>query len=113
MKARWKRGAVLLQTLVMAVTLSMIAVMVMKWVLARYLLAARNYRATEAKSRAQLVTDDRFSMWNPWNPAYTELKYIPTTGSFVTPDGKAVGYRRTTVGGNGMMEFEVTTDQDQ
>ena len=52
MKLRRKKGTVLLQTLIMAVILSMIAVMMMKWVLARYMMAARNYRSTAATARS-------------------------------------------------------------
>jgi len=64
MKPRWKKGMVLLQTLVMSVLLSLIAVMVMKWVLARYMMAARNYRATTSTARATGYSQQFFSTWN-------------------------------------------------
>ncbi|MDQ7774320.1 MAG: hypothetical protein RDU13_12475 [Elusimicrobiales bacterium] len=50
--ARLRRGTVLLQTLVVSVIISMIAVMVMKWVLARYTLATRVQRSAKAEARA-------------------------------------------------------------
>ncbi|HBE87552.1 MAG TPA: hypothetical protein DDW67_00215 [Elusimicrobia bacterium] len=49
---RLRRGTILLQTLVVSVIISMIAVMVMKWVLARYTLASRVQRAAVAEARA-------------------------------------------------------------
>ncbi|MDD2804585.1 MAG: hypothetical protein PHV33_03450 [Elusimicrobiales bacterium] len=108
MKARWKRGAVLLQTLVMAIMLSMIAVMLMKWVLARYLLAARNYRATEAKARAQIVTGQQFSQWNFQD--FPNQASIPSGVTMTTFDGTSVRYDRT--GGATPMVFTVTIDED-
>lgn len=40
-RACWKKGAILLQTLVMSVILSMIAVMLLKWIMARYIIVNR------------------------------------------------------------------------
>lgn len=112
MRARWKRGAVLLQTLVMAVILSMIAIMVTKWILARYLMEVRGYRAVEAKARAQIVTDDRFSTWNPWNPSYPQFTSIPTEAAITASDGSTINYSRTALSADGMMTFTVTTTPD-
>lgn len=64
MKPRWRKGTALLQTLVMSVLLSMAAVMMMKWVLARYMMAARNYRSTVAKAHSHGYGMERFSTWN-------------------------------------------------
>jgi hypothetical protein len=104
----WKRGAVLLQTLVMAIMLSTIAVMLMKWVLARYLLAARNYRATEAKSRSEMVTGQQFSQWNFQD--FPNQAAIPSGATLTTFDGTQVRYDRT--GGTVPMVFTVTIDED-
>ncbi|MBU2573392.1 MAG: hypothetical protein KKH28_04875 [Elusimicrobia bacterium] len=49
----WKKGAILLQTLVMSILLSMIAVMVMRWVLARYVLVGRVYRSLAFNARGE------------------------------------------------------------
>ncbi|MDT8286526.1 MAG: hypothetical protein RQ748_05395 [Elusimicrobiales bacterium] len=49
---RLRRGAVLLQTLVISVIISMIAVMVMKWVLARYTIATRIQRSAKNEARS-------------------------------------------------------------
>lgn len=61
---RLRRGTVLLQTLVISVIISMIAVMVMKWTLARYTLASRVQRSAVAQSRAAGCVADRTSRWN-------------------------------------------------
>lgn len=102
MKSRWRKGVVLSQTLVISVILSMISVMVMKWVLARYVMAARNYRAMEAVSHSNMVTSDRFSF------AFTQpAKLDPATDSV---DGVAVSFSRTTVGTT--QRFTVTSGRD-
>ncbi len=98
----------MLQTLVMSVILSMIAAMVMKWVLSRYVLAARNYRANEAAARVKGITSSKMS--NFWN--YANLSAIPTSDS-VTVDGKTVSYSRTGLMGPGTMRFTVTLDEEQ
>lgn len=46
-RSYWKKGAILLQTLVMSVILSMISVMVLKWVLARYIIVNRVQQSAE------------------------------------------------------------------
>ena len=49
----WKKGAILLQTLVLSVILSMISVMVMKWVLARYTIVNRIQQSAKNTGNAQ------------------------------------------------------------
>lgn len=61
---RLRRGTVLLQTLVIAVIISMMAVMVMKWVLARYTLANRVQRNAVAVARADGCYGARSAAWN-------------------------------------------------
>ncbi|MDA8132252.1 MAG: hypothetical protein M0011_12175 [Elusimicrobia bacterium] len=107
MKPRRRRGMVMLQTLVMSVILSMIAAMVMKWVLSRYVLAARDYRATEAAARIKGVTAHKMSYF--WN--YANLSTIPTS-DFMTVDGKSVSYSRSGVTASGTMQFTVTIDEE-
>lgn len=82
----------LVQTLVISVILSMIAVMVMKWVLARYVLAGRNYRASESASRSQWAAADRLSRWN--FIAYPNSATIPSSG-FLDIEGARVQFTRT------------------
>lgn len=65
----------LVQTLVISVILSMIAVMVMKWVLARYVLAARNSRSSVTVAHSLGYSMDQFSIWNMQN-----LGTIPSSG---------------------------------
>jgi hypothetical protein len=55
---------VLLQTLVISVIISMIAVMVMKWVLARYTLANRVQRNAVAVARADGCYGSRVAAWS-------------------------------------------------
>lgn len=61
---RWRKGVILLQTLVMSVVLSMIAVMVLKWVLGRYMLAARTYRSSKSASHTEGYAGRITSSWN-------------------------------------------------
>lgn len=81
----------LVQTLVISVILSMIAVMVMKWVLARYVLAARNFRASESASRSQWAAAEQLSRWN--FTTYPDPAALPTNGS-ADIDGARVEFRR-------------------
>lgn len=91
---------VLLQTLVMSVILSMIAVMVLKWVLGRYMLSARNYRSAVTKLHTQGYMDRNFATWG------FATSTINSTGSSYV-DGKLVKYV-----GN-VHTFTTTSDEDQ
>ena len=102
MKPRWRKGVVLLQTLVMSVVLSMVAVMMMKWVLARYMMAARNYRSTVSTAHAQGYAQQRFSSWN-FNTSSV------SSGGSTTLDTKTITYG-TSGAGNTMRTFTISTD---
>ena len=104
MKPRWRKGTVLLQTLVMSVILSMVAVMMMKWVLARYMMAARNYRSTVAKAHSQGYGMERFSTWNFNTSAVS-------SGGSTALDTKPVSYT-TSGNGNTMRTVLITSDPD-
>lgn len=101
MKPRWKKGTVLLQTLVMSVLLSMIAVMMMKWVLARYTLATRNYRSVATTTRVGGYTQAVFSSWN-----FNAGPVMPAL-----PDGKLILYQTFPAGNT--TRIVMTSDQDQ
>ena len=58
----WRKGAILLQTLIMSVLLSMIAVMLLKWVFARYIIVSRVQRSAMANAKA-VGYADRFVAW--------------------------------------------------
>lgn len=103
-RRNFRRGVVLLQTLVTSVILSMIAVMVLKWVLGRYMLAARNYRSTVSKAHTQGVSMQNFSAWN------FNTGSIPASGSSVL-DSKTISY--TTSGPASMRTFQYSVNQDQ
>ncbi len=64
-RSNWKKGAVLLQTLVMSVILSMISVMVLKWVLARYIIVNRIQESTRNTGNAQgyAMQNTNMSSW--------------------------------------------------
>ncbi|MDD5207967.1 MAG: hypothetical protein PHV36_01135 [Elusimicrobiales bacterium] len=101
MKPRWRKGTALLQTLVMSILLSMIAVSLMKWVLARYMIAARNYRSAATTTRVGGYTQAVFSSWNfgggPVMPAL--------------PDGKSITYQTAPAGTT--TRITMTSDEDQ
>jgi len=59
-----RKGMMLLQTLIMAVLLSMISVMVMQWVLGRYMIAARTQRSNASKTHTTGYADCHLSAWN-------------------------------------------------
>ncbi len=91
---------ILMQTLVMSVLLSMIAVMVMKWVLGRYMMAARNYRSTVTTARAVGYSQQIFSAWN--------FGAAPACGAII--DGQTLS---CSISGSGMKTVVVTVDEDQ
>ena len=98
-----RRGMILLHTLVMSVILSMISVMVMQWVLGRYLIAERTYRSSMTGAHALGYSSNLFSNYN-FNTAG-----IPTSGSVsnATTDNKVVTY---SVSGT---KFTFSSDEDQ
>lgn len=104
-KSLRRRGMVLLQTLVISVILSMIAVMVLKWVLSRYMFAARNYRSTVAKVHSTGWAMQRFSTWN------FNTSAVGSSGSTAL-DSKTVSFT-TSGSGNNMRTFQFQSDQDQ
>ncbi len=106
MSPRRRKGMVLLQTLVISVILSMIAVMVMKWVLGRYMLAARNFRSAEAKIHSQGYSGKQFAAWN------FNLTSVASSGSTTMDSVYLVGFD-TTGGSANMRRFVFTSDEDQ
>ena len=95
-KLSWKRGAILLQTLVMSVLLSLIAVMVLKWVLARYMVANRIQTSARNAGTSQGYAALKVNSWS-----------VPTNASNTTLDGKPVSF---TPKGGGRFETTVTDD---
>lgn len=83
MKTRPRRGAVLLQVLVMSVILSMLAVMVMKWILERHLLAVRIQKSSVNFGNAQGYAAKNQSTWG-----------TPPDASAVM-DSKQVSFKQT------------------
>jgi len=92
MKSRvyWKKGAILLQTLVMSVILSMISVMILKWIMARYIIVARIQQSAKNTGNAQGYAALNVKTWTtPVNASTTmDLKSVSfqqvSTGKFVT-----------------------------
>lgn len=104
MKSRWKKGSALLQTLVMSVLLSMVAISMMKWVLARYTMSARNYRSTVSVARSGGYSQQLFSSWN--------FGAVANNGSMTSPDpgGQVISF---TTSGGGMRTVTITSNEDQ
>lgn len=112
-RTAWKKGAILLQTLVMSIILSMIAIMIMRWVLMRYSLVGRIHRNLTANTRGEGVIFSRFCNANWSNPATTAG--IP--GSTIALDSPPKGFSLSVVSGTAFgaqqQTVSVTTDQDQ
>lgn len=100
MKPRWRKGTALLQTLVMSVLLSMISVSLMKWALARYMIAARNYRSVATTTRVGGYAQAVFSSWN--------FNSGPTMPAL--PDGKPILYQTFAAGNT--TRIVMTSDED-
>ena len=107
-KLRWKRGAILLQTLVVSVLLSMIAVMVLKWVFARYLVANRVQASAKNTGTAQA-----YVALNPVSIVGAGGNWgIPSNAS-TTLDGKPVSFTQSPSGQTGASRrFETTVADD-
>ncbi len=84
MKIIFKRGSMLLQTLVMCVIMSMIGVMVLKWGTARYMLSARLYRSATAKVRTE-------GCMSKINAERSDFSPMPNNGSCFV-DGITIKY---------------------
>lgn len=106
-KPYWRRGVVLLQTLVITVILAMISVMVLKWVMGRYMMAARNYRSVTTKGRAHGYFQDRFATWNFNTGA------IPANSPANIGETAPAGFvQQVCVRSQGNTRFNITSDQD-
>lgn len=108
-KTYWKKGAVLLQTLVMSVILSLIAVMVLKWVLARYGIVTRVQRSSMANGRGVGYATSASESWN-FGP-------VPSSGSkYLESDSSPQNFISFTVtsnpGGGSPKKIEVTYNED-
>ncbi|MFA6433893.1 MAG: hypothetical protein WCW52_04290 [Elusimicrobiales bacterium] len=76
-RSGWKKGAILLQTLVMSVILSMISVMVMQWIMARYLLVNRVQQSARDTGNAQGFAAVRLNRTTPdTRPAVMDNKQV-------------------------------------
>ncbi|MEI7481486.1 MAG: hypothetical protein WCK75_03970 [Elusimicrobiota bacterium] len=90
LRLHWKKGAILLQTLVMSVILSMISVMILKWIMARYIIVARIQQSAKNTGNAQGYAALNVKTWTtPANASTTmDLKSVSfqqvSTGKFVT-----------------------------
>ena len=95
----WKKGAILLQTLVMSVLLSLISVMILKWVLARYIIANRVKSSAVNTGNAQGFATNCMNV-SSWASATPPNKSA-------TIDSKAVSFQQVSAG-----KFQTTvTDQ--
>jgi hypothetical protein len=102
---RRRKGVILLQTLVMSVVLSLMAVMVLKWVLGRYMLAARAYRSTKSFSHTEGYSAGLLSRWN-FNASPAAMDY-PGAISY---DNQNVSYTNNVSGNTNVIV--ITSDEE-
>ena len=95
---------VLLQTLVISVILSLISVMVLKWIMGRYMMAARNYRFVTTTARASGLYQLQFPNWTT---------SLPAPGSYgpYNIDTQYISYTVTNIGTT--RRIDIVSDKDQ
>ncbi len=98
---------VLLQTLVMSVIMSLMAVMVLKWIMGRYMMAARGYRTTVSMGRADGFFQDRMASWN-WTTSGMSYDSYRLVSEPVSQEKQCVH-----VYSQGAGQFLVTTDDSK
>ena len=81
---RWKKGIVLMQTLILSIVLATLAMMLLKWVLGRYMSVARTTRSTVARAHSQGYAANLFATWNL-------LPNIPAIGNMTIDGGSSTG----------------------
>lgn len=106
-KPIWRQGMVLLQTLVISVILSMISVMVLKWIMGRYMMAARDYRSVTTRARAHGYFYDRFATWNFNTTGMPAVSVANVSETY--PAGFVQQVCVRSLGGG---RFSITSDQD-
>ncbi|MCK5357298.1 MAG: hypothetical protein KAJ48_02785, partial [Elusimicrobiales bacterium] len=82
--------------------MAMIGVMVLKWVMARYMLSARLYRSNASKIRTE-------GCHSKINSQMSDLTSTPDSGSCVI-DGKTIKYKNTN---KKKGQIKYTVDQDK
>ena len=88
----WKKGAILLQTLVMSVILSMISVMILKWIMARYIIVNRVKQSAVNVTDAQGYASLKTMTWNvPATAGSTTMGVENKPVSFQPPGSVAAG----------------------
>jgi len=98
---------VLLQTLVISVILSLISVMVLKWIMGRYIMAARSYRSVTTRARAHGYFYDRFATWN------FNTTGMPAVSAATIGESYPAGFsQQVCVRSLGGGRFSITSDQD-
>ena len=101
----WRKGSVLLQTLVICLLLAYVSISVTKWVLQRYSGVANTYRGNMAMGTAGGGADRVVSEWNFNTP--------PGSGNY-SIDAKNLTYKTWVVtSGVYKVEFKYETEQAQ
>lgn len=102
---RRRKGVILLQTLVMSVVLSLMSVMVLKWVLGRYMLAARAYRSAKSISHSEGYSAGLLSRWKfSTSPVAMDC---PAAACY---DNQTITYTNTASGNTNVIV--ITSDED-
>lgn len=102
---RLRGGMVLLQTLVMSVILSMIGVMVLKWIMGRHMMAARAYRSAVTSGRAVGYFSVATSGWN-----YTNT---PADDSRLVSEPLTSEAQKVCIDSQGSNRFVISVDEDK
>lgn len=125
-RAAWKKGAILLQTLVMSIILSLIAIMIMKWVLIRYTMVGRMHRSITANTRGEGYVFSSFpcatTLWNTGGgatncrTATTKWETSGISGSSIYLDTPQKYFQLNvsgSVSGTAVQTVNMVTEQDQ
>lgn len=102
MKIFKKRKGSLVQTLVLCIVLAMIAAMMLKWVMARYLLSIRLYKSSQARIRTEGIFINSVAAWNFNIPGNGNANFYV--------DGKNI---TRNVSGGSIKTVTLTIDEDQ
>ena len=110
MKNVFRQGVILLQTLVICVLMSMMGVMVLKWVTARYVIVSKEYKTSVAKTRTEGCSAKIMSNFSLETKPTSISSDCKMDGVTVTPSLKAdvsLGTVPSSFGSAQKLEFEV------
>ena len=111
MKNVFRQGVILLQTLVVCVLMSMMGVMVLKWVTARYVIVSKEYKTSVAKTRTEGCSAKIMSNFSLETKPTSISSDCKMDGIIVTPtlfkEDVSLGTVPSSFGSAQKLEFEV------